>query len=102
MPNVFYLIGYNLQISSIKLISPQVISHKKVPSTITNSADQVIPVVAVGSSAFYNYTDVTSITLPESVKTMATMHSLNVFMKPKTNMNNKIVPIDKVLIINRY
>ena len=30
------------------------------------------------------------------------MHSLNVFMKPKTNMNNKIVPIDKVLIINRY
>ena len=30
------------------------------------------------------------------------MHSLNVFMKPKTNMNNKIAPIGKVLIINRY
>lgn len=39
-----------------------------VPSTITNSANEVIPVVGVGSSAFNNCTGVTSVTLPESVK----------------------------------
>ena len=59
------------EVSVTSLKSPEVyVGDIVVPSTITNSADQVIPVVGVGSSAFYNCTNVTSVTLPESIKTI--------------------------------